>query len=106
MPENILGLNVPLLVQGWLQASIQLSAHWWRLWDLTRGKADGWQRTWARAPSYTLPSLLHNVRTKDQAPNTFFEPLFIPTVLVMGSRGYRAGGFLGMPGTPCSFMIY
>lgn len=44
MPENILGLNVPLLVQGWLQSSIQLSAHQWRLQDLTRGKADGWQR--------------------------------------------------------------
>lgn len=41
MPENILGLNVPLLVQGWLQSNIQLSARWWRLRDLTRGKADG-----------------------------------------------------------------
>jgi len=44
MPENILGLNVPLLVQGWLQSNIQLSACQWHLQDLTRGKADGWQR--------------------------------------------------------------
>lgn len=38
MPESILGLDVPLLVQGWRRSSTRLSARCWCLGDVTRGK--------------------------------------------------------------------
>lgn len=76
MPENILGLNVPLLVQGWLQSKIQLSARWWCLWDLTRGKADGWQSIYLEQGTFLYTSSLvaptFSVRTEDQSFNTLF----------------------------------
>lgn len=72
LPENMLGLNVPLLVQGWRQSSMQLSALWWCLWELTWGKMDGWQRICSGVGHLPTPSLLaastFNIRTGDQVP--------------------------------------
>jgi len=72
MPENILGLNVPLLVQGWQQSSTQLSALRWCLQELTRGKVDGWQRICSGVGHLPMPSLLaaatFNVRNRDHVP--------------------------------------